>query len=119
MQQTGLSLCDLQRGRKEGENSAHRYIAELCSAACLGERSAENNVLRLPVIAVRFCLSIAHFPVGCAEHYLLLIFCIHRRELIHLCSGCNRYELQMTDGTVLSFQGSVALGNGEMRQLCL
>lgn len=66
--------------RQKWENSAHHYIAELCLAACLGQRSAENEDPGLLIIPVRFCLfTQPNFPVGCAEHYLPVILCIHSR----------------------------------------
>lgn len=43
--------------REKWENSAHHYIAELCLAVCLGQRSAENEDLGLLIIPVRLCLS--------------------------------------------------------------
>lgn len=36
--------CMTFREGEEEENTPHHYSAELCSAACLGQRSAENMV---------------------------------------------------------------------------
>lgn len=76
--------------REKWENSGHHSIAELCLAACLGQRSAENEDLGLLIIPVRFCLSTQpHFPVGCAEHYLPVILCIQA-----LASLANLFRVQ-------------------------
>lgn len=82
--------CVAFREREKWENSGHHSIAELCLAACLGQRSAENKDLGLLIIPVRFCLSTQpHFPVGCAEHYLPVILCIQA-----LASLANLFRVQ-------------------------
>lgn len=97
---------------EEGGNTAHHYVAELCSAACLGQGSAENKILGVPRYSSKvLAFHSAYMPMNCANHYLSVILLVDNSELFAhpFRPGCNRHGLQTTARAVLSFQVSVAL----------